>query len=231
MILLNIGNTHTQIASWQAGVMGEIKSCPTAELDLSQFAKEQIVAASVVPSWTERVRQAGGFLVSPQHAGGVDLSRIDSTTIGADRLANSIMAKNRFPNQNVVVIDFGTAINIEVITAYGALLGGAILVGRKLLRAALHTGTAQLPEIPLTSTPPTKIGNNTLNALSLGIDGGVIGSVREVLQIIQNSLNEPAIYVGIGGDAEYFLDSLPNIQYGGADFTLRGVALSWEFEV
>ncbi len=231
-ILLNIGNTTTQIAArLPDGRIEIINESATETLDLTPWWNCKLAAASVVPFWTKQLADGGAFLVNSAHSGGLDLSCMDSSTLGADRLANSICADREFPGKAVVVCDFGTAIDIEVLDGGHRMLGGAIMPGRKLLRQSLNRGTAQLPELPLSNTVPEKIGYNTVSALALGIDAGVIGSVREVLKRIQHALGTPAVYVGIGGDAEYFLPHFAKMKYGGKDFTLRGVALSLEYEL
>ncbi len=230
MILLNIGNTHTSVGVRdEAGKIG-VEYFKTEDLAIQKFANNQLAVASVVPYWSDKLRQEGAFLISKDHAGGVDLSQIDSTTIGADRIANAIAAIHDYPKQNVIVVDFGTAINIEVVTHEGQLLGGAIMAGRKVTRQALHLHTAQLPDSGLSQKFEQRIGRNTIDALNLGVDSSVIGGVKEILSIIEDELKSPAIVVGIGGDVEFFKPHFKQMISGGVDFTLRGVALSWEYE-
>lgn len=226
LTLLNVGNTHIQIAEADG-----VKSIPTGDADPEMVIKteKKIAAASVVPQWSDVLRKKGAFLVDPEHCGGMDLSRIDSSTVGADRLANAVAAME-YGNLPVIVIDFGTAITFEVVDAKRRFAGGAIMPGRALLRKALNAGTAQLPLIACGESCIPEIGRNTREAILLGVDRGVIGSVKCVLESILNTIEDckPAI-IGTGGDFGFFKGYVDNMIDGGWDFTLRGILRAWEF--
>ena len=160
----------------------------------------------------------------------MDLTLIDSSTVGADRLANAVAAMeyDRLP---VVVIDFGTAITFEVVDAQRRFAGGAILPGRALLRKALNAGTAQLPLIDRDEDNVPEIGRNTKEAILLGVDRGVTGSVQAVLTSILNTVEGgQATVIGTGGDLGFFKKTIGNMIDGGADFTLRGILRAWKFD-
>ena len=227
LTLMNVGNTHIQVADSKG-----VRIIPTGEADSQKLFQpgKKIAAASVVPEWSRILREKDAFIVSPEHCGGMDLTLIDSSTVGADRLANAVAAMeyDRLP---VVVIDFGTAITFEVVDAQRRFAGGAILPGRALLRKALNAGTAQLPLIDRDEDNVPEIGRNTKEAILLGVDRGVTGSVQAVLTSILNTVDGgQATVIGTGGDLGFFKKTIGNMIDGGADFTLRGILRAWKFD-
>ena len=139
-------------------------------------------------------------------------------------MANAIAAAE-FYKLPAAVIDCGTAVTLEVIDEKYRFVGGAIAPGRKLLRQALASGTAQLPEIPLGIDIPEKIGRNTVDAIRFGVDAGIIGVVREWLSVLLKIY--PALTVILtGGDGKYFAPSFPEAFLSDEFFTLHGIRLA-----
>jgi type III pantothenate kinase len=143
------------------------------ELPPTQLKPSVIV--SVVPSAVEAI---AGFCQTHLQLTGHVLTRADllaiqptklsqTDTIGLDRLLNAIAARHLF-KPPLLVLDCGTASNIEVVDADGSLLGGAIMPGIALMRDALRqAAAANFPEVPIAATPYT--GNNTVAALQSGL--------------------------------------------------------------
>ena len=233
MILFNIGNTHTQWVKCDAGgnFSGSINVLDTAawqkDISLLPIADDSVAvwAACVVPAAKEFLIQQKYYRdlhwVDAGTAGnaGLDFSPVDSSTLGADRIANAAaLLDYPLPAAN---FDCGTAITLEVVDEKRRFTGGAILPGRRLMRQILASGTAALPEIALSSNIPDKLGCNTREAMSLGIDRGAVGMVRELIGLVRQ-YNVKTLVVS-GGDAEFFLRALPELSAAGNAFTLRGV--------
>ena len=225
MRLINIGNTTAEIASLAAnGNIVDLKRMPSAEIAnlVPELSRQELVIASVVPALTNLLQVAipGLIVVSAESAKTVNFSGVDASTLGADRVANAVAAVALLPLP-VVVVDCGTALTFEAIGAGGVFLGGAILPGRSLSAAALRAGTAQLPEVGLSTAIPSLPGTNTAAAISAGIGLGCIGAVREILAAFGE--RSGGAYA-TGGDADYFCANLPVLQRAPANFTLRGIA-------
>ncbi len=231
MLLLDIGNTHTRIARWRNGVVEMIETIDTAVLSTEKVRRwlipdEPCAAASVVPAAAKRLTGIDiRFISAATAAGGVDFTRVDTSTLGADRVANAVALATSgiLPG---LVLDCGTAITIEIVDAEGVFRGGAISPGRGMFRRALHVGTAQLPELPPATRPPAAAGENTAAALALGIDLGAVGMVRELLTVLSRQF--PGIRsLATGGDAAFFCSALPELlEPATSDFTLRGIAIA-----
>ncbi len=225
--LLNIGNTHTQIAPWFADGIGKIRTLATTAVRPEIFpAEAELFCAGVVPE-VRRVLEENMtcFFLENAHAAaaGLDLSQADVSTLGADRLANAIELRRRFPGEAAATVDFGTAITIEIVDAAGAFRGGAILPGRKLMRQALFSGTAQLPELPYSAELPDEPGLDTAGSMRFGIDRGAIGAVRELLNVIRGIYHPEMPLLAVGGDAGFFAAAIPQLQCAAPDFTLQGI--------
>lgn len=229
ILLLNIGNTHTQWG-WGGsdGDISDLGECETAVwLDRPALLPEScdtVWAASVVPE--ARRKLAAGFYpdlhwveAATAMAAGVNFHRVDTTTLGADRIANAAALLD-YPLP-AAAFDCGTAVTLEMVDASREFAGGAIAPGRRLWRRALAAGTAALPELELRSDPPEDLGRNTLDALALGIDRGAVGMVREWIDVARR--HGAVTLIACGGDADFFARVLPDLRCGGRAFTLRGI--------
>ena len=221
MILLDIGNTFTRIVNGK-----DTRIVPTAELTPADLPSGDIAACCVVPAVKERLKDCNIFWLTSANAGDfVDFTQIDTSTLGADRVANAVALAAEYPLP-AVCVDCGTAITLEVVDADRVFRGGAIVPGRKLMRKALFEGTAQLPDSPLLTEMPEKIGVNTATSIAFGIDRGVIGMVRELLACTaaQYGNNGKITVVFTGGDAAWFSAQFDGSFAVSSDFTLRGLA-------
>ena len=148
MILLDIGNTHTRIARAEGEKITILRTLRTSDLNEAEIPSDPEGAwgASVVPAAAAKLKNVN--FINAALAGKIlDFSSVDSSTIGADRLANAVAALDH--GTPALVLDCGSAVTIELVDENLRFLGGAIAPGRKMLRRALHANTAQLPEIPL----------------------------------------------------------------------------------
>lgn len=229
IFLINIGNTHTQLAHHDGKEVSAITTVKTAELNPGMVPDGiPVAAASVVPAAKEKLAGKSIFWVNASVNSGLDFSRIDRNTIGADRVANVAMLATMAKGP-ATCIDFGTAVTFEVIDD-GIFCGGYILPGRQLLRRSLHDYTAQLPLLPLSEVLPEEFaGTNTERAMRLGVDGGAIGAVSGLMERVKKLFSSRAVtFVGVGGDRAFFLGQLAELKDGGDLFTLEGIKKIWE---
>ena len=133
--------------------------------------------------------------------------------VGIDRLL-SALAVNRLrqPGQPAIVVDLGTACTVDFVSADGAFEGGAILPGTTLSAAALHTGTATLPQLTPGDfdSPPTVVGKSTQAAIASGVYWGLVGAVRELIARLTDECTEtPQLFI-TGGEAARLVAHLEN---------------------
>lgn len=227
--LLNIGNTNASICTYDGKEFSSVSTIPTANIQELDFdAKLPLAVASVAPEASELLRRGNNvFSLDTTKETGINLSMIDKSTLGADRLANAI-ALNSYCKLPGICIDFGTAITFEVVDEHSYFRGGAILPGRSLLRKSLSQNTSQLPFTEPDDNSLLSIGRNTIDAIKLGIDGGVCGMVREVLKLIEQEIDNKCSVIATGGDSSFFKKLIPDIELEDKMFTFKGLLKVWE---
>lgn len=195
---------------------------------LSGWQWEAAVLSSVVPEKAEVIASALGsapiLRVSAKVKLGVGIDYPEPRTIGADRLANAAYAAASFPAP-IVVVDFGTAVSFDIISAEKNYVGGVIAPGLEAMTDYLHQRTALLPKITLLE-PPSAIGKSTKHAMLAGAVYGYRGLVREILAELRRELGVKKLRaVATGGYAELIAAGLKEIQTVQPDLTLEGLRI------
>lgn len=227
MLLVDAGNTRVAFAESDGVSVGPVRKVPTGDFVVSPGGGV-IAAASVVPELTARLTgERDLFLLQNSHAAaaGLSLAEVDASTLGSDRLANAIELVHRdlLP---AVTIDFGTAVNCEIVDKKGIFRGGAIGPGRRLMYRALAAGAAQLPDLSGNTGLREVPGIDTATTIAFGVDMGVLGMVQMWIARIREMYGDVHL-VGIGGDAACYIPHIPGMEAGGDDFTLQGILHAW----
>ncbi|MCE9611807.1 MAG: type III pantothenate kinase [Chthoniobacter sp.] len=235
-LLIDNSNSFTKFALGTRKEVGVSRKLATRTITpdslknvLSGWKWETAVICSVVPEVGERIVEyidpAPVLRVTARVKLGVGVDYPKPATIGADRLANAAAAWARFGGP-VVVVDFGTAVSFDVISAAGKYIGGVIAPGLEAMTHYLHSRTALLPEIVL-AEPPSAIGKSTKHAMLSGAVHGYRGLVREILQEVAGELGKPRklAVVATGGYAELIAAKLPEIRTVVPELTLDGLRI------
>lgn len=151
-------------------------------------------------------------------------------TLGADRLAAAAGAwawtvEHRPFLQVAIALDAGTALNVEVVVSTAAgptYAGGVIAPGPELIRHALRSGTAQLPDVPL-EWPEGIVGSSTRDAIKAGVLPGFVHAVDGIVQQIEQELGQRAAVVATGGWGSLLERELPRIDHLDSELVLRGI--------
>jgi len=214
LVTIDIGNTQTSVALFEGATLKAFerfssKSLHTAESELISFCKKcaafiegvpLIAMSSVVPSVAallkERIYNEFAkkeiFEISYQKKLPFEVCYETPETLGNDRLALCAAAAEIFPNQAVIVIDFGTAITYDILSSKQKYLGGLILAGTSLSARALNDHTAQLSAIELQQETKV-IGTNTNACLSKGLFWGTVAQTEGLILKLKAALiNEHA---------------------------------------
>jgi len=147
--------------------------------------------------------------------------------VGADRLAAAVAVNHlRDPNRSAIVVDAGTAITVDLVSADGVFEGGVILPGFRLTTKALAEGTDLLPHVDHdpAADPPPVVGKSTAAAIRSGLFWGQVGAVRELTQRIAGELASPPQVFVAGGDAERLAAFLPQARVI-PELVLAGIVL------
>jgi type III pantothenate kinase len=146
--------------------------------------------------------------------------------LGADRLANAIAAYEQVGGA-CIVVDFGTAINYDVVSSAGEYLGGAISPGVEISLDALSARAARLPRVDI-ENPRRAIGRGTLEAIQAGVVYGFAGQVDAIIGRIREELGEEATAIATGGFAEAIVPFCEQVDEVDDRLTLQGLKLIWE---
>lgn len=245
ILLIDIGNTHTHVGLGTGSRVIRTHDLPTLEVLAGRMATRLrglypgvslagAVMASVVPRATgpasRAVRRVVGcepLLLSPRTLRGLAIDYPRPSSIGQDRLANALAARQRF-GAPVVVVDFGTAVTFDVVSGAGAYVGGIIAPGLSAMTDYLHEKTALLPRIRI-SEPRSPVGRSTREAMLVGAVHGYRGLVRQLIGELRAELGHPSLpVVATGGYAALMARSLPEIGAVVPHLTLEGLRILWE---
>ena len=140
--------------------------------------------------------------------------RIDTPQeLGADRLVNAVAAYDRVGGA-CIAVDFGTAINYDVVSADGEYLGGVISPGIEISLEALAARAARLPRVDI-EEPRHAIGKGTQEAIQSGVVYGFAGQVDGILGRLREELGEEATAIATGGYAAAIVALLRPSRRGG----------------
>jgi type III pantothenate kinase len=233
-LLIDIGNGRTKLGLADGACISERKECPTAGLTVSDVSAliadwtfDQAVLCSVVPTAVTPFRSVlGNALLVLDHTTpmGIGIRYPKPETIGPDRLANAV-ALAHLHGAPGIVIDFGTAVTFDILSADRHYIGGVIAPGLRLMTDYLHERTALLPKVTL-QEPAKAIGTSTVEAILAGAAIGYRGMVQGILDALRAELHGPhAHLVATGGDAEWIVSGLKEPIPVDPDLTLHGLRL------
>ncbi len=214
LLVLDVGNTNTVMGIFEGKKLidhwrltsrkqtaDEVGFMILGLLSASGITKDMIrasVYASVVPSldemFMEGIKNYIGvpcLKVSPDLDTGVKIRMKNPAGLGADRLLNAAAGVEKY-GAPLVIVDLGTAITLDVISADGAYIGGTIAPGMELGMESLFSRTAKLPQISLKS-PGHYIGGDTTEAIQSGIVYGTVGLVDACSTEFSKNLEAPAV--------------------------------------
>jgi len=190
-VVVDVGNTSIKVARCKGdGFWPTIRLPHEAEYwgELSSLepAVKTVAIAGVVPpvvqsfaNWARQHRWTP-IIISDNRQIPVLVNAVDPSLVGVDRLFDALAAQRRFPHRNLIVVDAGTAITINVISRSGAFEGGAILPGLALMAKSLNEFTAMLPNVVVDGGLVFP-GKDTETNIKSGILASAIGAVDRCL--------------------------------------------------
>jgi type III pantothenate kinase len=152
---------------------------------------------------------------------GIRVNTDRPAAVGADRLANAVAAHDRYPGA-VIVVDFGTATNFDIVSGDGDYEGGVIAPGVNLSAEALHQAAALLPRVAI-HRAQTVIGKDTAPAMQSGLYWGYVGLIEGLVARIKSEYRRPMTVVATGGLAHLFERDVSVIDRLDPDLTISGL--------
>ncbi|MCC5792576.1 MAG: type III pantothenate kinase [Legionellaceae bacterium] len=249
MLCLDVGNSHIYgglFAGEEIRLRFRLRSSVSTSDELGILLKtvlhenkchpeavKQIALCSVVPQIDYSLRSAclkyfsiEPFILQMGVKTGLHIRYRNPVEVGADRIANAIAASHLYPQNNIIVIDFGTATTFCVISARREYLGGAIIPGIRLSAEALTNNTAKLPGVEIVRKEKV-IGLTTIESIQSGIYYAALGACREIITRIQQEAfaGTEVMVVATGGFSSLF-DEMGLFDAHIPDLVLQGIRLA-----
>ncbi len=252
LLAIDIGNTQTVIglfkddkslSSWRMSTprretSDEIGTLVFNFLKNSKFDPGKVTGVAVscvVPSMIDEVIRMSNkyfdldpFIVSNKVKSDLEIDYEYPDEIGADRIANSVAAKEIY-GYPVVVMDFGTATTFDILSSRGEYTGGIIAPGIEVSSEALFNYAAKLSKVDL-SWPDSVIGKNTYDGVRSGILYGFLGQVDFIMdKIIEEQKKKDGDFrpevIATGGLAFLMMGRSRWIRLYDPELTLKGLAI------
>jgi type III pantothenate kinase len=247
LLAVDVGNTQTALGLYDADLTDHwrlaTERTTTADelgvllgglLDFDHV--DGICLASTVPvlirEWellASKWAEAPLLVVGPGVKTGIPIRYDDPREVGPDRIVNAVAAKERY-GAPVVVVDFGTSTNFDVVSPAGEYVGGVLAPGIEISMDALFARAARLVKVDY-SAPESVIGKTTVGGLQSGLVYGFAGQVDGIVGRIREELGADAPAVATGGLAELITPHTRTIERVDPFLTLDGLRMVWELNL
>ncbi len=235
-LLIDISNSFTKAAFSTPGRISKPKRIETTRLSRARLKHlvrghkiDIIVVCSVVPKKNALVRAAANrtkiLWLTSRTKLGVGIDYPNPNAIGADRLANAAAVAALY-GCPAIVVDFGTAVTFDIVSAQRKYIGGVIAPGLESMTNFLYQRTALLPKLSL-KEPRSAVGKSTMEAMRAGAVIGYRGLVREIILRIKSERfsGRKARVIATGGYADLIAARLNEIDAVHPNLTLEGLRI------
>ena len=238
-LVIDTGNTLTKLAVFQDREMVAFTSFSGIEAKLLiQFCETNTIIKNAILSTVKAYPPEIDHYLSKvfntvffSHKTSLPITNKYGTpeTLGKDRLAGVVGAYQMFPANNILVIDAGTAITYDIITAEGEYAGGAISPGIAMRYKALHTFTDRLPLLDFYDEA-SLVGDDTSTSIHSGVLNGAVAEMDGIIQRYQ--LVYPGLKIILtGGNHNYFDKRLKIKTFAAPNLVLEGLNLILNFNI
>ena len=245
LLAVDVGNTQTalglyssaeltdnwRLATERSSTADELGVLLSGLLDFDQV--DGICLASTVPvlirEWetlATKWAEAPLLVVGPGIKTGIPIRYDDPREVGPDRIVNAVAAKERY-GAPVIVVDFGTSTNFDVVSPEGDYVGGVLAPGIETSMEALFARAARLVKVDY-AAPASVIGKTTVGGLQSGLVYGFAGQVDGIVGRIREELDAEAQAIATGGLADLVAPHSRTIASVDPFLTLDGLHMVWE---
>jgi len=247
VIAIDIGNTNIVIGVFKGKKLAKTLRLPTDSKRSKSYYKptlvkfikkectrskiEGVIISSVVPKTLKAVKEvlSSGCSLKPVVLGENAKVPIKNSynkphQVGQDRLINAFAALKIYNKKPLIIVDFGTAVTLDVVSGRGAYLGGVIVPGVELSIENLTRRAALLPKIPF-RRPKNVLGKSTVESMLSGIFYGYAALCDGVIEKLKKTLRKRALVIATGGHAKILSSYCSKIDKIDPQLTLKGLNL------
>lgn len=192
-----------------------------------------IAISSVVPplnnslrGMSERYFGQTPLFITDETDTGISIKYDNPREVGADRIVNAVAAFHKYGGP-AVIVDLGTAITFDIVSAQAEYMGGIICPGIGISVDALFTRTAKLPKVDFRE-PAKLVGTNTVGSIQSGLYYGAIGMIDGLLERLLSQLGPQTRTIATGGQARLIVHGSRYLKSVDEDITLEGLHLIWK---
>lgn len=231
-LVIDIGNTRTKIALFNEhdlmfNVPVEHFSADHARMLKDEHVQLDRAILSSVKPYDEKLKHFlennFSFFLELGNTTDLPIENLYETpeTLGKDRLAAAVGANELFPDQNLLIIDAGTAVTYDLVSDKNQFLGGNISPGLEMRFKALNRFTGRLPLIGASDYFPV-FGKNTDDAIRAGVQNGLIFEMEQTIEYFNRNYQNLQIIM-TGGDSYFFDKKLKYSIFVHFNLTLIGL--------
>lgn len=230
-LLVDIGNTRTKWALANAdGSVFEVEAGELTETLLRALVARYAVRRAIYSSTRGEVCEVATLLArcveevvpfTPTTKVPVAIDYATPETLGRDRVAAAVGASVLYPNREALIVDFGTALTIDHLSADGVFRGGSISLGVTNRFRALHEYTATLPLCDPTDEQRL-FGQSTRAAIEQGVMNSVQFELEGYIDRMREKNREICV-IFTGGEAKYFAKRIKNTIFAEPNLVFCGL--------
>ena len=230
-LVVDIGNTLVKFALFEAGKLVRQGAAESPrEEDFTELLRGARAARAIVsstqgemPAVEALVRHHADRVVdfTPETPVPIGNAYRTPETLGRDRLAAAVGAATLYPGRNTLIVDVGTAVTLDVVSAEGVFLGGCISPGVAMRFRALHDYTARLPLCSATEREEL-LGSSTEEAIRLGVMNSLTFEIEGYMQRMSEKIDDLCV-IFTGGDAKYFAKRIKNTIFANCNLVFCGL--------
>ena len=237
-LIIDIGNTATKLAVFQSDKIIKVQSVATKDMlyeveklikKFSKINRGLLSSVKIIDNLeVERLQELLPIEILESTFSMPFNNCYDTPlTLGVDRLPLMAAAVKHYPKKNVLVIDAGSCVTYDFMSADQNYLGGAISPGVEMRYKSLETFTSNLPLLHKT-IPSQQIGSSTKASIHSGVIYGVLHEMEGNITAYQNKYSDLTVIL-TGGDADFLCKQFKISIFANSNFLLEGLNFLLEF--